>query len=75
VEEKDLSSSLAQFTTRVTNLLADKRGVPMILGFILVLLNFVLQFVPGLGWFVEYDVLLHLGALFAIGGSLLASVL
>jgi hypothetical protein len=75
VDEKDLSTSLAQSATTVTNLLADRRGVPMILGFFLVLLNFVLQFIPGLGWFVEYDVLLHLGVLLAIGGFLVASAL
>jgi hypothetical protein len=75
VEQKDLSTSLAQFATTATNVLADRRGVPMILGFFLVLLNFVFQFIPALGWFAEYDVLLHLGVLLAIGGSLVASVL
>jgi hypothetical protein len=55
--------------------MADRRGVPLILGFFMVLLNFFLQFIPALGWFVEYDVLLHLGVLLAIGGSLLSSAL
>lgn len=70
-----MSASLAQFATTATNFMADRRGVPIILGFILVLLNFFLQFIPALGWFVEYDVLLHLGVLVAIGGILLASTL
>lgn len=75
MEEKNLSVSLAQFATTATNFMADRRGVPMILGFFLVLLNFLVQFIPALGWFAEYDVLLHLGILLAIGGSLLASAL
>lgn len=75
MEEKNVSASLAHFATTATNFMADRRGVPIILGFILVLLNFFLQFFPALGWFVEYDVLLHLGVLVAIGGILFASTL
>jgi len=75
VEERNLSAALAQFATTATNFMADRRGVPLILGFFLVLLNFFLQFIPALGWFSEYDVLLHLGVLLAIGGSLLSSAL
>jgi hypothetical protein len=75
VEEKNLSASLAEFATIIADFLADRRGVPLILGFFLVLLNFLFQFFPGLGWFVEYNVLLHLGVLLSIGGSLLAAAL
>jgi hypothetical protein len=75
VEENNLSASLAQIATALSNFLAERRGVPLILGFIMVALNFVCQFIPALGWFAEYHVLLHLGVLFAIGGTLLSSVL
>jgi hypothetical protein len=75
VEDKDLSVSLAQVATAITNFMAERRGAPMILGFFLVLLNFIFQFIPALGWFAEYNVLLHLGVLLAIAGSLLASAL
>jgi hypothetical protein len=73
--ERNLSASLAQFATKVTNTLAERRGLPLIIGLILVLLNFVCQFIPALGWFAEYNVLLHLGLLFSIGGTLLSNVL
>lgn len=75
MEENNLSASLAQFATTATNFLADRRGIPLMIGFFLALLNFPCQFIPALGWFAEYDVLLHLGVLFAIGGSLLSSSL
>ena len=75
MEEKSLSASLAQLMTALSNFLAERRGVPLLLGFILVTLNFFCQFVPALGWFAEYHVLLHLGVLLAIGGTLLSSVL
>ena len=75
MEEKNLTVTLAQFATVATNFMADRRGIPLILGFFLVLLNFFCQFFPALGWFSEYHVLLHLGVLLAIGGSLLSSAL
>lgn len=75
MEEKNLSTALAQFATTFTNFMADRRGVPLIVGFILVLLNFCCQFIPALRWLADYNVLLHLGVLLAIGGSLLSSAL
>ena len=72
---KDLSASLAGLASRITDYLADRRGVPLIIGFVCVLLNFFLQFVPALRWFADYDVMLHLGVLLAIAGSLLSSAL
>jgi hypothetical protein len=75
VEDNNLSVFLANFASTLTDFLADRRGLPLILGFVLVLLSFFLQFIPALEWFAEYDVLLHLGVLVAIGGTLLASAL
>ena len=69
------SVAMADLATPIANSLAERRGVPLMLAFVLVLLNFVAQFIPALGWFAEYDVLLHLGVLLAIGGVLLASAL
>jgi hypothetical protein len=75
LEERDLSAHLAAYASRLTNYMADRRGMPMLVGFLMVLLNFVLQFFPSLGWLIEYDVFLHAGVLLAIAGSLLASAL
>jgi len=75
MEESGLSVSMARFATKVTSFMADRQGLPLILGFFLVLLNFFCQFIPALGWFAEYHVLLHLGVLLTIGGSLLSSTL
>jgi len=69
------SVALADLATAIANSLAEKRGVPLILAFVLVVLNFVAQFIPALGWFAEYDILLHAGVLLAIGGVLLSSAL
>jgi hypothetical protein len=78
-KERNLSDSLYQFTldkvNRFVDFLAGKRGLPLLLGLLLVVLNFFCQFVPALGWFAEYDVLLHLGVMLSIIGSLMSSIL
>ena len=75
MEDSNLSATLARLISAIGNVMAERRGAPLILGLILVLLNFVCQFIPALGWFAEYNVLLHLGLLFSIGGTLLSYVL
>jgi hypothetical protein len=60
------------FLDRISDFLAARKGLLPILGLLLILANFVLQFFPGLGWIVSSDLLLHLGAMFAILGFLLA---
>lgn len=74
-QEQTWSARLAQRATVITDFLAERRGIPIIIGFFLILLNFFVQFVPALGWFAEYDVLLHLGLLLAIGGVLVSPAL
>lgn len=75
MEDRNLSATLARLISAIGNAMAERRGVPLLLGLILVLLNFVCQFIPALGWFAEYNVLLHLGLLLSIGGTLLSSAL
>ncbi len=78
-KERNLSDFLYQSALDIVNkfvdFLAEKRGLPLLLGLRLVVLNFFCQFVPALGWFAEYDVLLHLGVLLSIIGSLMSSIL
>ena len=50
------------------------KGLPVLVGITLVLLNFVVQFIPVLAWFAETDFPLHLGLVVALGGLLLGDV-
>jgi|YNPNPStandDraft_1061719.scaffolds.fasta_scaffold507679_1 hypothetical protein len=50
------------------------KGLPVLVGIALILLNFVVQFVPALVWFAETDFFLHLGLVVALGGLLLGDV-
>ncbi|MBL7163256.1 MAG: hypothetical protein ISS57_11665 [Anaerolineales bacterium] len=52
--------------------MSKRKGLVPLLGILLVVLNFVLRLIPGLGWFAESDLLLHLGVILGILGFLIA---
>jgi hypothetical protein len=56
----------------LSDFFASRKGLLPIIGTLLILLNFILKFVPGLGWITETDIFLHIGILLAIFGFLLA---
>jgi hypothetical protein len=52
--------------------LARRKGLLPITGILLILINFGLQFFPGLGLIVETDLFLHLGLIVALIGVMVA---
>ena len=60
------------FLDTTSEFLAHRKGLLPGLGILLVIINAVLQFIPGGGVFVEANVLLHLGVILAILGFMLA---
>lgn len=52
--------------------LAHRKGLLPIIGILLIVVNFILQFFPGLGWISESDILLHLGIILAVLGIMVA---
>lgn len=66
---------LAALLTVLSERIASMRGAPILLGIVLIFLNLLVQFVPGLGWFADYHILLHIGLIIALIGALLSSAL
>lgn len=60
---------------RLTDFLAQYRGLPTLIGMGLILVNLVFQFFPDLGWLRESNLFLHLGALLSFAGILMANAL
>jgi len=60
---------------RLVDFLAHYRAVPTLIGILLILINLVLQFVPGAGWLRDSHLLLHLGVMLGLAGILLAHTL
>lgn len=60
---------------RLSAFLAQRRGLPTLIAIILIALNFVVQFIPGLQWLSSMNVLLHLGVIIGFMGILLSTAL
>ncbi|MBC8508512.1 MAG: hypothetical protein ISR58_15915 [Anaerolineales bacterium] len=61
-----------KFLDRVSDYLSKRKGLVPLVGIILVALNFILRQIPGLGWFSESDLFLHLGVILGILGFMIA---
>ena len=57
---------------RLSDGLAKRKGLLPLLGILLVLVNLALQFIPGVGWLAQTNLLLHLGVVLGLLGVLLA---
>jgi hypothetical protein len=62
---------LSGMIDKLSEFLAHRKGLLPLLGMILIVVNFIIQFLP-LGWFAENNLLLHIGILVAIFGLMLA---
>ena len=64
--------SFNQFLDNLSDFLSKRKGLLPFVGILLVALNFVLRLIPGLGWFAESDLFLHLGVILGIVGFMIA---
>jgi len=62
----------SQLLDKLSDYLAHRKGLLPILGIVLVILNWILQFIPGLEGFAGTNSLLHLGVILSIVGIMLA---
>jgi len=65
----------SKFLDRASEFLAHRKGLLPLVGIVLIILNFILNLIPGLGWISTSDLLLHFGIIIAILGFLLAQAL
>jgi hypothetical protein len=65
-------SLVNRFLDATSEYFAHRKGLLPSLGILLVILNFILQLIPNGGFFIEANVLLHLGVILAIFGIMLA---
>ncbi len=66
-----------ELVERLNDFFAERPGLLPLLGVLLVILNLLLQFYPGpgSGWFVDSNILLHIGVIMSIIGLLLVRAL
>lgn len=51
---------------------AHRKGLLLIVGIFFIILNFFIQFYPGLGWVANTNLFMHVGLIIALFGVLLA---
>jgi len=66
---------LNKLLDQLSEYLAHRKGLLPLLGLLLVVINFVFQLIPGLGWLASSNLFLHLGVILAIFGIMLAGTL
>jgi hypothetical protein len=57
---------------QLSEFFARRKGLLPLIGILLILVNFTIQFIPWFGWFSESNLLLHIGIVISILGFLLA---
>ena len=59
----------------LTDFLERVKGLPILIGILLVILNFIVQYIPSLAFLGDTNLLLHLGIVVGLLGVLLAEAL
>ena len=67
-----MTVKFGQLLDWLSDTLAHRKGLLPLLGIVLILVNAVLQFLPGSGWLSQTNLLLHLGVIVAILGIMIA---
>ena len=67
-----MAHKLNHLVDLLSEFIAARKGLLVIIGIILIVCNAILQFFPGVGWLSTSDLLLHLGVVIALIGVLLA---
>jgi hypothetical protein len=67
-----MKKNLNQFLDKLSEFLSQRKGLLPLLGVLLIALNYLLQWLPATGWLADTNLLLHLGAILAILGILIA---
>jgi hypothetical protein len=60
---------------KILDRLAQLKGLPVLIGLILVIISFIAQFVPFLSFLLAYNWLLHVGIIIGLGGMLFSETL
>ncbi len=58
---------------RLSEFLSRRRGLPTMIAILLVVINLILQFIPGIEWLARTNILLHIGVVVGLLGILLSA--
>lgn len=67
-----MGQKLNKFLDFLSEALAARKGLLLILAILLILINFILQLTPGSGWITQTNLFLHLGVILGFAGVMVA---
>jgi hypothetical protein len=67
-----MNQRISQVLDNFSEFLARRKGLLPLIGILFIVVNFILQFFPGLGWLVRANLFLHLGVILSLIGFMLA---
>ena len=67
-----MNKQISDFIDTLSNFFAYRKGLLPTIGLVLVIINLILQFFPGLGWITTSNLFLHFGLILSVVGFMLA---
>jgi hypothetical protein len=71
-ERAGMGQKLNNLLDFIAESLAQRKGLPIIVSILLIIINYFLQFFPGVGWVAQSNLLLHLGIIIGLIGVMIA---
>ena len=61
-----------RFLDWFSEFLAHRKGLLLLISILLIIINFVFQLIPGMGWLARTNLFLHLGVILGLVGVMVA---
>jgi hypothetical protein len=65
-------NGLNRFLDWASEFLAHRKGLLLLVSILLIIINFVFQLIPGMGWLARSNLFLHLGVILGLVGVMVA---
>jgi hypothetical protein len=65
-------NAMNRFLDWISEFLAHRKGLLLLISIFLILINFIFQLIPGMGWLARSNLFLHLGVILGLVGVMVA---
>jgi hypothetical protein len=64
--------ALNRFLDWISEFLAHRKGLLLLISILFIIINFIFQLIPGMGWLARSNLFLHLGVILGLVGVMVA---
>ena len=64
--------AINRFLDWISEFLAHRKGLLLLISIVLIIINFIFQLIPGMGWLARSNLFLHLGVILGLVGVMVA---